>query len=77
MLPIAHIEKGALLRLAAVKKSAVVLVQEVDPRYRCIKASSVFKNIEGAFEKIVRDSRNSLLCSRIPLTKKGLHLRIS
>jgi len=26
MLPIAHIEKGSLLRLAAVKKSAVVLV---------------------------------------------------
>jgi hypothetical protein len=25
MLPIAHIEKGALLRLATVKKSAVVL----------------------------------------------------
>jgi hypothetical protein len=25
MLPIAHIEKGSLLRLAAVKKSAVVL----------------------------------------------------
>ncbi len=28
MLPIAHIEKGALLRLAAVKKSAVVLVKD-------------------------------------------------
>ncbi len=30
MLPIAHIEKGSLLRLAAVKKSAVVLVYLVN-----------------------------------------------
>ena len=29
MLPIAHIEKGSLLRLAAVEKSAVVLIRDV------------------------------------------------